>query len=583
MKLFIFNIILFSFLVGCKSVKNVSTPQKKIPAIKKVDLSFTDQRKFDYFFYEAQRFKMQGQLDKAKMYFLECLKIDSLSSTCFYELANLEIAKNNYKSAQQLLENAVELSPDNKWYYMLLGDLYQQNKNIPKSIEIYESLVLKYPDNEEYIYVLAQLYSNNQQLEEAINTYNKLEKNIGINEMVSLEKQKLYLNLGKKSQAYKEIENLVKENPYDPKYYGYLGDVYMYTNNLDKAEESYKKVFDLDPDNGLGYFSLANVSLQRKDTTRFFEYYIKGVADSNLDIKIKVQRILPILMDNSFKSSHKYVNDIEAIFNQLINTHADDHRSYIYYANYLQTNNKKQLALTYYQKSLEIDKSDPSVWQEMLLLELNNQDFHLILKDSNEAVLLFPEVPLFSFINGMAYMQLKDNTNALTSFLHGLNNVGDNVSLKGQFYAYMGDVYYSLDSVDKAFDCYESALKVDENNIVVLNNYSYYLSLENSNLSKAEKMITKCVELEPGNATYLDTYAWVLFKRGRYFEAKYIIERAIDNGGTESQEIIEHYGDILFKNGDIVKALEQWKLSKELGNDSSILLKKIELKNYVEE
>ncbi len=582
MKLFLYNIILLSFLVGCKSVEKVNTSSNSSASIAKVDLSSADQRKFDYFFYEGQRFKMQGQFDKAKMYFLECLKIDSLSSTCYYELANLEIGKQNYKGAQLLLENAVEISPDNKWYYMLLGDLYQQNKNLPKSIEIYESLVSKYPDNEEYIYVLAQLYTNNKQLEEAIAAYDKLEKKIGINEMVSLEKQKLYLDLGKKSQAYKEIENLVKENPYDPKYYGYLGDVYMYTNDLNKAEESYKKVFDLDPDNGLGYFSLANVSLHRQDTTRFFQYYIKGVADTNLDIEVKVKRIFPILMDNNFKSS-KYVNDIEALFNQLIRSHVDDHRSYIYYANYLHTINKNEQALYYYQKSLEIDNSDPSVWQEMLLLELNNQDFDLTLKDSNEALLLFPEVPLFSLINGMAYMQLKNNSNALKSFLQGLKNVGDNVNLKGQFYTYMGDVYYSLDSVDKAFDSYESALKVDENNIVVLNNYSYYLSLENNNLSKAEKMITKCVELEPGNATYLDTYAWVLFKRGRYFEAKYIIERAIDNGGTESQEIIEHYGDILFKNGDTVKALEQWNLSKKLGNNSSILLKKIELKDYVEE
>ena len=127
------------------------------------------------------------------------------------------------------------------------------------------------------------------------------------------------------------------------------------------------------------------------------------------------------------------------------------------------------------------------------------------------------------------------------------------------------------------------ALQIDENNVVVLNNFSYYLSLDNSDLERAEKMISKCIELEPGNATYLDTYAWVLFKRGRYFEAKYIIERAIDNGGTESNVIVEHYGDILYKNGNVSEALIQWKKSLDMGNQSEVLLKKIEKNIYVED
>jgi tetratricopeptide (TPR) repeat protein len=577
----IFWITLVFVFFSCKSTKE-TTELRTIKPEKISVISPSQKRNFDYFFFEGQRYKMQGDSEKAKMCFVECLKIDSLSSTCYFELANIEISKTNYKVAQGLLEKAVAINTNNKWYKMLLGDLYQENKDIGGAISIYKSLVDQYPNNDEYIYILAQLYAQNKQWDSAIDAYNMLEKNIGINEAISLEKEKLYLQLGKKSLAYKEIELLIKDNPYEPRYYGFLGDVYAFNKELDKAEQSYLKILDIDPNNGLGYFSLSNIYLQKQDTTQFFNYFLKGVADKDLNIEVKIQRMLPFLMGKDFINK-KDTNEIFTVFDKLIEVHANDSRSHIYYANYLQNNQKYEKALAQYKLGLNVDNSSSAVWQDMFLLELNMGKFDLLLQDTNEALLFFPDEALFNLFNGLAYMQIEDNSKAYQSLSHGLQFVGDNEKLKGQFYSYLGDVQYSLDMVQEAFFSYDQALLIDEHNIAVLNNYSYYLSLENLNLDKAESMIAKCIELEPGNATYLDTYAWVLFKKGRYFEAKYIIERAIDNGGTESKEIVEHYGDILYNNGDVDGALIQWQKALDFGIDTDLLQKKIDLKRYVEE
>jgi len=244
---------------------------------------------------------------------------------------------------------------------------------------------------------------------------------------------------------------------------------------------------------------------------------------------------------------------------KLTDVHSDDSRSFIYYANYLQNNNNKDEALIAYKKALSIDNSNSSVWQDLFFLEIDLGNFELLFIDTKEALILFPDEALFNLFNAMASMQKEDYANALPDLEHGINFTKENIKLKGQFYSYLGDVYYNLNNHSKAFESYENALKIDDNNVVVLNNYSYYLSLEHIELDKAEKMIAKCIELEPGNYTYLDTYAWVLFKRGRFFESKYIIERAIDNGGDKSDVIVEHYGDILFNNGDVEGAVLQWK------------------------
>ncbi len=579
--LFLFG-LLFILLYGCKTIKNTPVKSNDLMSVKSSNLSSSDKRKFDYFFFEAERLKMQGQLDKAKMYLVECLKIDSLSSTCYYELSNIEIAYKNYEGAQDLLSNAVRLAPGNKWYKMLLGDLYQQNKDVINSIKIYESLVEQFPTNEEYLYVLAQLYTQNKQYQESIDTYNLLQKNIGLNEIISLEKEKLYLHLGKTTSAYKEIQELIKDNPYEPKYYGFLGDVYFYNKEFDKAIAAYKQIFTLDSDNGLGYFSLGNIFINQKDTVAFLNYYNSGLQDKELDIEVKIQRLLPFVVSDDF-NNYEDTSSIENLFNTLILTHADNSKGYIFYANYLQNHKRFDEAITNYKLGLKYDNNNSSVWQDLFLLEINTNNFELLYKDTEEALIVLPEEPLFYLFHSIACMQKQQNESAYHSLIKGFDFIGSNLQLKSQYYAYLGDVLYNLNRYDESFLNYENALKLNENNVVVLNNYSYYLSLLNKDLDKAETMISKCVELEPLNYTYLDTYAWVLFKRERYFEAKYIIERAIENGGDSSDVIVEHYGDILFKNGDVNGALIQWNKAINLGSKSQLLMKKIEEERYVEE
>jgi tetratricopeptide (TPR) repeat protein len=125
-------------------------------------------------------------------------------------------------------------------------------------------------------------------------------------------------------------------------------------------------------------------------------------------------------------------------------------------------------------------------------------------------------------------------------------------------------------------------LKLDPQNTYVLNNYSYFLSLKNQDIELAEKMAKKLNEIAPGNSAYQDTYAWALFKQKKYSEAKIWAEKSITNGGSVNSTILEHYGDILFKNGEVTKALEYWQKAKSLGSESLLLERKINDKVYYE-
>ena len=115
-----------------------------------------------------------------------------------------------------------------------------------------------------------------------------------------------------------------------------------------------------------------------------------------------------------------------------------------------------------------------------------------------------------------------------------------------------------------------------------MNNYAYYLSLRSIRLDVAEKLSSLVVQNNPNNATYLDTYAWVLFKKKDYQLAKFYQESALSNSTEENPVLVEHYGDILFFLNEKEKAVKLWEKSLKMGNPSKVLPEKIKRVVFIE-
>ena len=106
----------------------------------------------------------------------------------------------------------------------------------------------------------------------------------------------------------------------------------------------------------------------------------------------------------------------------------------------------------------------------------------------------------------------------------------------------MGDYLQKENKFKEAYAAYDSCLVYKSDNIYCMNNYAYYLSINGDDLQKAEQMSYKTIQAEPKNATYLDTYAWILFLQKRYTEAQIYIDLAIknDTDSIQNSVIWEH-------------------------------------------
>jgi tetratricopeptide (TPR) repeat protein len=216
------------------------------------------------------------------------------------------------------------------------------------------------------------------------------------------------------------------------------------------------------------------------------------------------------------------------------------------------------------------------VWEELLLLYNHLNDTTAMAAKGKECIVFFPDEPLPYAMVGLPLLIRRDFEGAISYFQKGVELSGEDTPVKGQLCAYLGDAYYGLDSLEMAFGMFDEALRINPDDVSVLNNYSYYLTMLGQRLDEAERMSAKTLEVEPNNPTFLDTYAWVLFKRGDYALARFYMRSAIEKDENPSEVLYDHYGDILFMNGEVEEAKNMWRKALELNVTNDKLRYKIE-------
>jgi len=569
--------------LACSSQKKwtESTTAQKVIQEEKAYESEEKKIEFEFLFIEGLKQKMIGSPDNAIQYFNGCLDINPNSAAVLYELANIHYMKGDFTSAKLLLEKAIQINPENKWYKLLLAQIFQNNQQYGEASRIYQELIRDYPDNIDFLYLNALLLSSGGQYDEAIIAYNQLEEKAGFSEQISIARQQLFRSAGKRKEAYAEIEKLIRFNPSVPEYYGLLADMYKEDGKPDQALEYYKKVLEVDPENGFVHFSLATFYAQNQDLSQSFFHARKGFSNPDIEMETKIQLYL---MLTTLPEDKKMSDDqIWELLNLLEKVHPADQRSFSIKADYYIQRNKFPEAIVQITRALEVDPNSYPLWEQLIMLDNQASDFENMRVHSQKTIELFPTQPLPYILNAIAHIQFKDYEKALEVLDTGQSYVVDNKKMEAQFELYRAEAFYNLNQPVSSFAAFEKVIALEPDNYVAMNNYAYYLSLRGEQLEKAEFLSGKVVQANPANPTYLDTHAWVLFKKKEYRLAKFYMETALKSEGDQNAVLLEHYGDILFHLDDVEGALKNWQKSLERGNDSKTLKQKIAEKRFLEE
>ncbi|MFM8851402.1 MAG: tetratricopeptide repeat protein [Cytophagales bacterium] len=533
-------------------------------------------------FTEGEKYFLLEDYSKALLYFLKASELNPRSAATFFKLAEV-LAKgkgeDDLKNAAINIEQAIKLDKKNPFYYLSAVGIYNGQGEFSKSAATLEALLKEVPGMEQQLYELAAIYMFDKRDAEALRTYERAESIFGVNETSSLQKQRIFLEQGKTDDAIGEGERLIKAFPDEERYVLALADLMAQNNQRTGAITALEKYLTENPESVEAKMQLVGFYRDNGDEGKSKQLVHKIFDDKNAQATSKIAMLGALQSDLAQRKQAKQQVDgleklVVELFNQLSAEYPDDGNVHLVGGDIYLTLEQPVKAKGEFSKAVQRGVSSFDAWQNLLYLETEMNQLDSVIVHADAALEYFPNQAMVYYFKGFAHLRKREFNYAVNSLEQAKKLSNANPGLLIELNTWLGDAYQALKLYEKSSNAYDEVLLANPENDIVLNNYSYYLALRGVDLEKAEKMSSQLVKAHPTNASYLDTHAWVLYARGKYKEAKKYIEKAIQAGDT-SATLFEHYGDILFKLGEVDEAVTQWGKAKFLDRQNEVLQKKI--------
>ena len=536
----------------------------------------------------------KGEYDAAFELYKHCLDIYPGSAPALYEISQFYMVLGQEQKGEEALKKAVHSDESNFWYKQTLAAYYQRKRDWAKAIAVYDDMAHQFPSRLEPLMALVDLYNQTKSYSQVVSVLNRLEELDGKSEQISMEKFRMYLLLDNQEQAFNEIESLSKEYPYDLRYQTILGDVYLNNDKPDEAYAVYLRILKEEPGYAPALLSMASYYKQLGKDSLYRQQLDTILLNEDVESNTKMEIMRQLILQS--EQTTKDSTQIVSLFKEILDRPQQNADLAMLCAQYMITKHMEKESVPVLNQVLSLDPENKPARLQLLSYAIRDNNLDEVIRVATPALEYNPDAMEFYYYLGLAHYQKEETDKAMEIFQQGLKQVNEksDKGIVSDFYAILGDLYHSKEMKAEAYAAYDSSLVYNPNNIGTLNNYAYYLSVERTNLDKAEEMSYKTVKAEPENATYLDTYAWILFEKKRYTEARIYIEQAMKNGGDSSQVIVEHCGDIYYMSGEKEKALECWKKADGMENkeedgatprteaELKRLKRKIALKKYIE-
>lgn len=564
--------IAVSSILGNDKMKAASKPAEA--------LTYEQDSVFGDRFLKAVQQREKGHADSSLMYIDSCLQINPNSAVAHFMRAEYNAEKDRDSLALHDYEAAATLEPNNDTYQERVAQMYIGTGDFVKAIDAYEKLYKGHRDRDDVLNILVQLYRQQKDYDKMLDAISRLEQIDGESDQLSMMRMNAYEMKGDGKGAYTTLKGLADSHPNDPNFKLMLGNWLMQHKRQQEAYDIYTAELKAEPDNAMAQSCMYDYYNETGQDTKAQQMMDKLLLGRGTPSDTRIQ-----FMRNAIQQNEKTGGDstkIVQLFKQVQQVVPHD-------------TTMAQLKAAYYTlKKFPRDSVD-NVLTELLRLQPDNagariqliqdkwpsQDWKAIAALSEPGMLYNPNELAFYFFTGLSRYYLKDDNGALAAMKKGTAFINDQSSpdIVSDLYSIMGEIYHSKGMDKEAYAAYDSCLQYKPDNIPTLNNYAYFLSVDGVQLDKAEQMSAKAIAAEPKNATYLDTYAWVLYKLGRYADAKIYIDQTMkfSTDSTTDGTLYEHAAEIYAQLGDYKSAVSFCQQAVKHGGDAKALEKKIRL------
>jgi len=533
-----------------------------------------DPMRFNYLFTEAVKHKIMGNAGEALKLLEQCIKVNPGSAASYYQMAQIVVAGGNTAKGISYLKRAVMLEPENPWYFLMLAGTYYQEKKIDSAIIYYEKAVALNPEKEDMKITLANLYSENRKFEKAKRIYETLDNKYGVNQTSTAGGIKNLMWAGQYDEALKKTELLLNEFPDEILYNGLLAEIYRELGEPDKAMEIYNRLIERNPANPEIQLSLCDFLLTEKRYGDLFLLLNTVILNEEImrEDKLSLFARMIEISEITEKNSDKLLLSLMIMEAQYKN----DHIVQLLRPELLSQEKKYNEAAARLEEIISYQPDNYFAWEKLLLVYLDSGNMKKLEERARECATRFNR----SFLAKILYATGAGENGNINTAMEELRKAdilaGNDKELKMQVLSIKADLLYKNKQYEDAFKTFDEAIRTDGEDIIILNNYAYYLAEQGLRLKEAEKMAAKVISTERDNYTFLDTYGWVLYKRGKNREAEKIFREIVKDGGGKEAVYFEHYGFVLKRRKNCKDAVIHWNKAIEADTTKKYLNKEIE-------
>lgn len=534
------------------------------------------ERRYNELFLEAVRQKEAERVDAQYELLDAALRLNPRAPEALYEMAMLKLSYSAYSDSvsraqgDSLLWEAVRLAPGNLYYKESLATHLANNAKFRDAILLYEEIA-DAKNTEETLTTLVWLYEQSGDYPGAIRAIERLERLSGRSEALSMEKFQTYLAMRDDEHAYQAIEDLCAEYPLDLRYRVLLGDLYDQHGYHERALDTYRDVLATEPDNSYAQLSLLAYYKAAGADSLYLALLDDVVLNPRTQSAARIEAMKSFALDNLNRGGDG--EEVSALFRKALARPQETSEMATLYASYLVTTEAPQdSVVSALQRILSIEPDNSTARLQWLQIALQRDDMREAAQICKDGVLYDPSEITYYYYEGSALYRLGRDGEAVATLQRGAGRIDDDTDprLSSDLLAQLGDVLHDQGRDEEAYAAYDRALEFNPANLTCLNNYAYFLSLSGKRLDKAEEMSRLTVAAEGDNATYLDTYAWILFQKKEYAKARAYIDETLRYAGETSEDasLYEHAGDIYLRVSGYKAAATHWRKALNLTRDA---------------
>lgn len=474
-----------------------------------------------------------------------------------FALADAYLQINDIGNAEYYGKQAVKLDPKNRWYRLKLVDIYRSSGNTTAAISELNKALEYHPKDQDLLQELAQLYSNNGKPLQANKIYNKLLYLRGENINLRLKKLQNFNRLDMTDSAIVELENIRELDPDNLSTLQVLSNYYLEMDRLEEAREVLQNALQINRKDPKTLIMISDIYMSEAKWDSVGLTLGNVVANTTVSskTKLKVGRYLYSKFQEN-KENEGIRDATSTVFQKIMASEPDSDKLLALAADFFMQTQQNDLALQALERTTHKMPTNDSAWRKRLQLLMREGKIDKAITVGRNAAEQIPQDPVVLYFLGNALLA-DNNYQKAIEHLQEASTLPARKPLKANIYGSLGDAYAGIEEWDRSFENYEESLSINPENAVVLNNYAYYLSLQKRNLAKAEEMAQHAIDIDPNNASYLDTLGWIYYQQEEFQKAQKYLQAAIDTGQA-SAEVLEHMGDLMNKLDQLQKAKAWW-------------------------